>query len=57
MQAEKRPDLAVVFKNDQPRREAHYPHEWILLTHDQQFDVFVSRDNARSPRVVRKKAA
>lgn len=57
MQAERRPDLAVVFRNDEPRREAHYPSGWILLTHDEQFNVFVSRDNARYPRVVRKQAA
>jgi hypothetical protein len=33
MQAEKRPDLAVVFRNDEPRREAQYPNGWILLAH------------------------
>jgi hypothetical protein len=32
-QAEKRPDLAVVFRNDEPRREAQYPNGWILLAH------------------------
>jgi hypothetical protein len=33
LQAEKRPDLAVVFRNDEPRREAQYPNGWILLAH------------------------
>jgi hypothetical protein len=49
--------LAIVFRNPEPRRESQYPDGWTLLTSDGQLKIFVGRDNARRPRVLRKEAA
>ena len=49
--------LAIVFRNTEPRREPQYPDGWTLLTSEGQLKVFVARDDARRPRVVRKEAA
>ncbi len=49
--------LAIVFRNPEPRLEPQYPDGWTLLTSDGQLKIFVCRDDARRPRVVRKEAA
>jgi hypothetical protein len=49
--------LAIVFRNTEPQREPQYPDGWTLLTSDGQLKIFVCRDDARRPRVVRKEAA
>ena len=49
--------LAIVFRNSEPRREAQYPEGWMLLSSDRRLQIFVGRDDARRPRVVRKEAA
>jgi len=57
MQPANKSGLAIVYRNSQPQREAQYPNGWTLLTGDGQFKVFVCRDHASRPRVVRKEAA
>jgi hypothetical protein len=49
--------LAIVLRNAQPRRESQYPNGWMLLTSDRQLKIFICRDDARLPRIVRKEAA
>lgn len=49
--------LAIVFRNSEPRRESQYPDGWTLLTSDGQLKIFVCREDAGRPRVVRKEAA
>jgi hypothetical protein len=49
--------LAIILRNPKPRRESQYPDGWMLLTSDRRLKIFVGRDDARRPRVVRKEAA
>ena len=42
--------LAIVFRNPEPRRESQCPD-------GRQLKIFVCRDDARRPRIVRKEAA
>ena len=49
--------LAIVFRNPEPRREAQYPEGWMLLSSARRLQIFVGRDDARRPRIVRKEAA
>lgn len=49
--------LAIVFRNPEPQRESQYPDGWTLLSSDGQLKIFVSHDDARRPRIVRKEAA
>jgi hypothetical protein len=49
--------LAIVFRNPELRRESQYPDGWMLFTSDRQLTIFVCRDDAERPRIVRKEAA
>jgi hypothetical protein len=49
--------LTIVVRNPQPRRESQYPDGWMLLTSDCQLKIFICRDDATRPRIVRKEAA
>ena len=49
--------LAIAFRNPEPRRESQYPNGWMLNTSARQLKIFVGRDDARRPRIMRKEAA
>jgi hypothetical protein len=49
--------LAIVFRNPKPLRESQYPNVWTLVTSDRQLKIFVCRNDARRPCIVRKEAA
>jgi hypothetical protein len=49
--------LAIVFRNPKPLRELQYPNVWTLLTSERQLNIFVCRNDARRPCIVRKEAA
>jgi len=49
--------LAIVFSNPQPRREPQYPNGWMLIRGDSQLRIYVSRDHASRPSIVKKEAA
>jgi len=52
-----KPGLAIVFRNPEPQRESHYPNRWLLFRRDFQVRIYVSRDTASRPSIVRKEAA
>jgi hypothetical protein len=49
--------LAIVFSNPAPRRESQYPNGWLLFRRNFQVRIYVSRDTASRPTIVRKEAA
>jgi len=52
-----RSGLAIVFSNSQPRRESQYPDRWLLLRRNLLVRIYVSRDSASRPSIVKKEAA
>lgn len=50
-------NLAIAFSNPEPRRESQYPNGWMLIRPHSQVRIYVSRDCARRPSIVRKEAA
>jgi hypothetical protein len=50
-------NLAIVFSNPEPRRESQYPNGWMLIRGERQVRIYVSRDDASRPSIVKKEAA
>ena len=51
-------DLAIVFRNPEPRRELQSSSTWLLFARDRgDLRISVARDGVSRPRVVRKEAA
>jgi hypothetical protein len=50
-------NLIVIARNDQPKREEHYPQTWLLYKGDDMTEVHVAHDSLNRPRVLAKGAA
>ncbi len=50
-------NLIIIAKNDQPRREEHYPQTWLLFKGNDTIEIHVAHDSLDRPRVLDKGAA
>jgi hypothetical protein len=49
--------LEIVFRNSHPRRQSLYPKKWLLVRRDFRVRIYVSRDSASRPSIIKKEAA